>query len=160
MQTRDLISGLFFLALGIVFTVMAFRYGLMAEEGVPGPGLFPFVVGFTLIFLSALLFIGRHSSKGEEGGVVQKEAAFFKKGSWVKLLLVLVALCGYVMVLKSLGFVPTTFLFMIFLLRCVEPQKWKITVTVSLLTAGCSYALFDLWLKVDMPKGILKIVGG
>ena len=150
---------MFFLVLGIVFTVFAFHYGLVAGD-MPGPGLFPFVVGAALVFLSSILFIGHFSYKGDEGKKNGEEETSPPRGNWGKPLLVLIALCGYIVVLKYLGFVATTFLFMLFLLKSVEPQKWRTTFIASILTAALTYALFGLWLKVDMPKGIFGFIGG
>lgn len=158
MRTSDLLSGLFFLVLGIVFTVFAIRYGLVVD-GIPGPGLFPFVVGAALILLSSILFIGNQSYRGQadEGERMQKAP---DRKSWSNPILVLVALCGYMLALKHVGFVVTTFLFMLFLLRAVEPQKWRTSLSVSLLTAVLSYVLFHVWLRVEMPKGLLRFITG
>ena len=95
------------------------------------------------------------AAKKENGPV--KENFLPERDSLKKLLLALVALFTYVLVLKYLGFVLTTFLFMVFLLRFIEPQRWIVVFTAAILTSGIAYLIFNLWLKVQLPRGILGI---
>jgi hypothetical protein len=57
--------------------------------------------------------------------------------------------------LEWLGFLFTTFLFVWFLLKIVERRGWGFSVGVAALVAGASYAVFDLWLKAQLPAGLL-----
>jgi hypothetical protein len=41
------------------------------------------------------------------------------------------------------------------LFRFVEPQKWVVAVGGSALASIASYVVFELWLKTQLPRGIL-----
>jgi hypothetical protein len=57
--------------------------------------------------------------------------------------------------LNLAGFWIATFLLMIFLFKGVEPTRWLIAVTSSLITVFLSYVVFKVLLLVEFPQGIL-----
>ena len=154
MGTKEAIGSLFWIGVGLFFCIGALRYGLF-EEDVPGPGLLPLIAGMVLISLGIGVFI---PSLKKGAKTKSAEKGFFpEKDSFKKLFLAVVGLGGYGMALEYMGFLIMTFLFMIFLLRFIEPQKWTVVLTTSLLTAASSYLLFQIFLKVQLPKGIWGI---
>lgn len=154
MKYRDLISSFFWIAVGGIFCTGSLNYGFSRMRTIGG-GFFPFVAGIALISLSMVVLITALAAKKENGPV--KENFLPERDSLKKLLLALVALFTYVLVLKYLGFVLTTFLFMVFLLRFIEPQRWIVVFTAAILTSAIAYLIFNLWLKVQLPRGILGI---
>ena len=56
MRTRDLVSSLFWMGLGMAFLIGSLMQGLI-RRGVPGPGFLPFLTGAALIVLSLMVFI-------------------------------------------------------------------------------------------------------
>ena len=88
---------------------------------------------------------------------VGKEGDEFSGTHWPKLFLVLAALILYGLFLEKLGFVLTTFLLFSFLLWISEETKWPMILTVAGAAALGSYALFELWLQVRLPKGIFGL---
>ena len=154
MEKNDLISSLFWLGVGVIFCVGAIRLGLY--NGMPGAGLFPFMAGIILICLS-IMFLIFTITKGKEGEIV-REKFFPEKDSLRKVLSSVFALFAYQMALEPLGYLLTTFLFMIFLLIFIEPQRWMISITIAFLTTGSSYTIFVFLLNVRLPKGIFGIL--
>ena len=154
MEYRDLIGSLFWICIGEIFGIGALGYGLFSE-GVPEPGLLPFIAGSVMILLGISVLIT--SFKGERSGQASREKIFPERDSWKRLLYALFALSAYISCVEYLGFLFTTFLFMIFLLRLLEPQRWIVAFAVSILTAASSYLLFQIFLKTQLPKGILGI---
>jgi hypothetical protein len=154
MRRKEAIGSSFWIGVGLFFCVGALRYGLF-DEGVPGPGLLPSIGGIALISLGIGVLIpalkkGTKTKSAEKGFLPEKD-------SFRKLFLAVAALGAYGMALEYTGFLITTFLFMIFLLRFIEPQKWTVVLATSLLTAASSYLLFQFFLKVQLPKGIWGI---
>jgi len=149
MKNYYLMINLFLMLFGILFCAGALNYGLK----IPGPGCFPFAIGILLMFLSLLILITQIKRRKDE--IETSEKFFAKKEGWKRLFVSLFALLVYALALEYLGFLLDTFLFMIVELRFIEPQKWKTTVTAAFLTTVSSYALFDLLLKAQLPKGIL-----
>jgi putative tricarboxylic transport membrane protein len=154
MRKKEAIGSSFWIGVGLFFSAGAFRYGLF-EEGVPGPGLLPLIAGIILISLGVGVLIP--ALKKETKPKSAKKGFFPEKDSFKKLFLAVVAIGVYGMALEYMGFLIMTFLFMIFLLRFIEPQKWTVVLTTSLLTAASSYLLFQFLLKVQLPKGIWGI---
>jgi hypothetical protein len=66
------------------------------------------------------------------------------------------ALVAYGICLPYGGFILTTFVFMLFMLRIMEPQRWSRVFLISLSTAVLAYFLFAA-LDVQLPQGILGI---
>jgi putative tricarboxylic transport membrane protein len=149
MKTRDLISGIFWLGFGAVFTVGGLQQGLV-RQGIPGPGSMPFVVGLILMGLSVVIFVQALLSSSSA------KAKFFpREDSFSSLALALLALFIYGFFLKPAGFVLTTFVFLFFVLRWVGREGWISTLFFSLLTAVLSYLLFTA-LQVELPRGTWK----
>jgi heme O synthase-like polyprenyltransferase len=63
------------------------------------------------------------------------------------------ALFAYVLLMKPLGFILVTVLFIGFLLRAVEPQRWPVVIIGAIGTALGSFAIFNVWLKTQLPQG-------
>ena len=74
--------------------------------------------------------------------------------NWTKIALVLLSLLLYAFFLERLGFVLTTFVLVSFLLGCIEGTNWFRSVGVAGAAALASYAIFELWLKIRLPKGL------
>jgi hypothetical protein len=60
----------------------------------------------------------------------------------------------YYLFLEVLGYILTTFILMVLLLKAVESTRWRTVLLEAFVATFASYALFQLWLKVQLPKGI------
>jgi putative tricarboxylic transport membrane protein len=111
--------------------------------------------GVILIALSFMLLMGTMMGKGMEE---DKGIKFFpQKDSVKRLAITLSVLFLYSVSLAYLGFVITTFLFMMLLLQCLEPQRWMTSVIVAFITSVSVYLLFVLFLKVQFPIGVFGL---
>ena len=90
----------------------------------------------------------------EQGKII---TFFPQKDSLKRLVIVLFVLFMYSLSLVYLGFLITTFLFMILLLKFLEPQRWTTTLMIAFLTSISAYLLFEIFLKVQLPKGVFGI---
>lgn len=149
MKRYDQISSLFWLFFALLICIQSIRLPLGTWDD-PGPGFLPLGSGIVLGLLSSITYLKAHLRKSQ--GVQQ---AWFPKERWKNLLLVLAALFGYTICLEILGFLITTFFLLILLFRGVEPQKWVVSILGSALISFASYVVFELWLKAQLPKGIL-----
>jgi hypothetical protein len=50
----------------------------------------------------------------------------------------------------------TLAVFLIFIIKVVEKQSWKITLLVTIISIIVSYVLFGNLLSVPLPEGILS----
>jgi putative tricarboxylic transport membrane protein len=135
---------------GILFFVGAIRLGIYDE--LPRAGVFPALAAVSLIVLSFANMI--FSLRGTDRQKKATEKFFPEQDSLKKVSLTVLALFVYVMALEPIGFLATTFLFMIFLLRFIEPQNWPKNLLISLLTVFFSYLVFVHFLSMRLPKGI------
>jgi len=149
----DRISGIFFLLFSGYVCIKGLQLGLGGWNR-PGSGFLPFWSGATLGVLAILMLIQslRHD-QSSTAGEVQEEATLRP------ITLVLVSLVGYILLLKCLGFVVTTVLFVGFLLKTIERKGWMLTICVSLAVALGCYIIFERLLGSELPEGIQGLFG-
>jgi putative tricarboxylic transport membrane protein len=140
---HDKVTALFLLAVSVFFCVGSLPLGLGKLHN-PGAGFIPFFGGILLGCLSLGIFISTLRGKGASFGL----GKHWKKGAWV-----LGCLFFYLFVLNKIGFIITTFIFMILLLVSFRPRRWSGILLVSALTVVFSYLIFVRFLGVDLPKG-------
>jgi putative tricarboxylic transport membrane protein len=139
-------SALFWVAVGILACYGATRLGLGSVTE-PGPGFIFFWSGLILVILSFIVLAD--SVRSSADSVREMEEM-----NWAKIVLVLLSLLFYAFFLERLGFVLTTFVLLSFLLGLIERTNWARSLELSSATALVSYAIFELWLKIRLPKGI------
>ena len=66
---------------------------------------------------------------------------------------VVVALVLFAVGMDYLGFCLGTALFLGFLLKAVDPQRWTTVCAVAILGAAITYGVFQYWLNVPLPEG-------
>jgi len=142
-MSKDLASSLFWLAIAIFFSLDGFINLKLGSLRSPGPGFFPFWGGVVLGLLSLVLLLSSLKNMGRLSLSVLKSS---------KLLLVTGALLAYLLLLETFGFVTITFLFLFLLFR-MEYRGWVFSAVTALIGAVSSYALFQLWLKTQLPAG-------
>ena len=148
----DKASSLTWLAgsLVIILGSRAYSFGTWSH---PGPAFLPLLCGIIMAALSLIIFV--QAILRDRKGVQEEDVSSFFTGRWAKLVAALFILFAYPFFLESLGFVPMTFVFMLFTLKVVEPTKWRTSLLASVLATTVCYFLFNSWLKVPMPKGFL-----
>jgi putative tricarboxylic transport membrane protein len=149
MKRYDEISSLVWMSLAIFICIESTRLPFGSWRD-PGAGFFPLLSGIFLGFLSGLTLVRAFLNKKEE-----LREKWYPQDKWKSLISVLMVLIGYAVFLEILGFLLSTFLLLVFLFRGIEPQRWIVAIGGSALASVISYAVFELWLKTQLPKGIL-----
>jgi len=149
-REKDRISALLLVVVGIAICFGSLRLSLGGFHK-PGPGFFPFLVGSILGVLSFLIFL--QSFKGLAGD--DRKAFWPNPPRSLKMSYILIALILYAIGMNYLGFFLSTLLFLGFLLRAIEPQRWPAVLTGSILGTALFYGIFKYWLEVPFPTGIL-----
>ncbi len=151
MNHDQLSSGIFFL-LGCAIALYSLQYRL-GTLAAPESGLMPFLSGAAIALLGALgIVLGTLRRRRGEGW-----QPLFRGVAWRRGLLTTLALLGYLLLQKPLGFTLTTVLFIGFLLRAIFPQRWGVVIVTAVLTAALSYLIFEVWLQAQLPTGPLGI---
>jgi hypothetical protein len=124
----------------------------------PGAGFVAFVTGLFLMLMGALICIGgrravQGSPKDKKQEIRYSGASFF--GSPVfKLAYAVALLLVYALLLDRLGYVLTTFLVMFGLFYDPGRRRFGLAFTASLLSAGMTYVVFEMWLHTQLPRGV------
>ena len=147
---RDRVGALVLLAavIGILYGSVKLSLGDLHR---PGPGFFSFLAGLVLGILSLISLL--QSLKAVPGE--QSKPFWPHPGKTIKMAFVFIGLIVYVFLMDYLGFGLATFVFLAALLRGIQPQRWSIVFSVSILGVAASYAIFQYWLDLQLPKGFL-----
>ena len=150
MRNTDQSSSLFWLAIGIGIALCSLKYGIGTFHE-PGPGFITFFAGAILIILSLGLFFS--CFRDQEGGSSLK--SLWAGLETRKVLYVILLLLAYTFLLKPVGFLISTFFLLSLLFRVKGAYRLKTIFLMSILVTASSYIIFEIWLKAQLPKGIL-----
>jgi putative tricarboxylic transport membrane protein len=138
----DRIASVVFLAVGALFIVGSRHIASSSYGSVVGPDIFPFVLGIFLVLLSIRLFY--------ETFMGQKQQEYKEKLQYKPFLIIFAATLVYVLTLETIGYVITTFLFLLVCFQTMERSKVIASLIISAAFSGLVYFLF-----VDVLKGTL-----
>lgn len=151
---KDFSSGLCLLFLGLFLAFQSTKLSIWGESG-PEAGFFPFAIAFIIIGASLLTVLRSFGSKQitDNDKIVEEQKkvrpSTFKASAYAILMLL------YSISLATIGFLITSSLFLLLILKHVEKQSWKMTILIASASVLLSYLLFVYLLKVPLPKGSL-----
>ena len=134
------------LALAALLEARKLPFGTLSS---PQPGFFPLILAIFLAFFSVVLLAQEIPQTDRETGAFPGGLAL-----WKRIGLAIGALVAFGLLFETLGYLPSTFLFIAFLMRAVERQKWWLVFVVAFSTSLASYLLFGLLLNTPLPSGI------
>lgn len=73
------------------------------------------------------------------------------------IVVVLAALFIYAFFFTTIGFIVSTFVFVLILIGIVERKNWYIVILVSVTSSLLSYLIFKIWLQSNLPKGMFGL---
>jgi len=132
--------------LAIGYLVMAFRLPKYPYVPVDADAV-PIVLGFLLLLLSGFLYFQKDNH--------QQGKIRIPKNEKIVILAVLGFVLLFIALLEILGFLLTTVLFLFGNTWFLGYRNWKRNLIVSLAVPLAIYALFDYFLKISLPRGIL-----
>jgi uncharacterized membrane protein len=149
-----LYCSLFWLLFSVVMGQQAFRLpmGVMRD---PGAGFFPLVIALVTGLLAILALAAALRKKQEPMAAQSEVPDSTERFRWWNIAVILAALIAYALSLPTLGFLVNTFLFMLLLLKVIEPQTWTKSLIAAGITAVASELFFNVMLNAQIPKGIL-----
>lgn len=151
MRQADRIAGAVLLALAVAFSTGALKYYTYSGPGGPGSAFLPFWLGVIMAVLAGWLLVGALRSR-------DPGAEWLPRGEGLRrLALVLGVTVAFVTLLKIVGMILGTALFLIVLMRALDRNPWPLTLSVAAATAGLNYLIFTYWLRVPFPLSVLGI---
>lgn len=157
--SKQIISFLVLILFGIVFLGVNTRYafGTLAD---PGSGVFPLVAGLSLVALACWeLFQATRPLKGEARKVTGPATAGEGKGAGkaaeTKVFLLIFVIALYIAGVQRVGFLTSTFVLVLTTSRLSGARDWSRPVLLGLGILLFCYLLFEVWLKLALPRGWL-----
>lgn len=149
MRKTDAVFSLLLLGFSVLVAEESLRlpFGTMRK---PGVAFLPFLLSVLLAALSLTLMIQAVKKRGGDatGGL--------QVGRWKEAGLCLAALLAFALVFEWLGYVISTVLLLVFLMRAVEPVKWWLVLVIAVLSSLVTYIVFSL-LGTPLPAGLLGL---
>lgn len=149
MKKADVISAIVLLVLsGFVL----YQSWLMPESKTfgPGPAFLPGWLGVVLAVLATILLISalRRSPSAEDKNPFPLGGAMLAVGK------VLGGLAVFALLMETIGFIVNTFLFVLYLMRTTQRERWPMAALIALLTTAGLYMVFRVLLKISLPTNI------
>lgn len=133
-------------ALGIFVSSYSYRIGIGSLSN-PGPGLFPFLLGFLLFSLSSYKIKKEIRNIATE---TEHNPLIFK--GFIALVSILLF---YSLFLQTLGYILTTFITLSLLFRTAGYKHWVRILIYAICIVFIIYFIFT-YLGVRFPQGFLK----
>ena len=146
MRSADRITAVLLLIVSAAFAAGALKFYKWWGHDGPGSAFLPFWLGVVMACLAALMLF--RSSK-------ERLAEWMPKGEAGKRVLVVLGVtAAFIALLKVLGMVVGTALFLIVLVRYLGRHRWWVTIAIALAAAAANWLVFVYWLRVPMPEGM------
>lgn len=144
LSNRDFVGGTILLIFATWFYITA---QAIPNGNYPGmqPSFFPSFLGVILAFLS-LFVVGN----GVKEVLQNKETEYEKKDHKTVLILVLM-LALYIVILKYLGFIITTVLYLIAVMSLLKAGKPAKIIPIAVIISLAVYFIFGMGFKVPLP---------
>ena len=146
MRSADRVTAVFLFALSAAFAAGALKYYSWWGSGGPGSAFLPFWLGLVMALLALMMLV--RSLKEKDPG-----AAWLPRGEGLRdMLVVLGATVLFVALLKTIGMVLGTALYLAGLVWYLGRHRWWVTLAVAVAAAGFNWLVFVRWLRVPFPE--------
>jgi putative tricarboxylic transport membrane protein len=172
MKRVEYIPPLFFIGIGAVIMYQSlFNLAYFdAKRGAPGPGFLAFWLSVGLLLVSAGIIIDllrqpapveapRQIPDDELLAEMEREAEMDERWpdrtGWVRIGYLMIPFVVLLTVFEQLGFIVSASLYVMIAAYGLGYRKLPVLILASILSGVLLYMLFDTWLGVNLPNGIL-----
>ena len=149
-DNSELWSGLVALALSLFVVWSGIDMG-MGTINDPGSGYVVFYAGLLMILFSVIMLY----SAVKDGGPTF--VSLWRDVLWTKPMIVIALLIAFTLAFETLGFLISTIILLIVLLRVIDPVPWVRAISIAVLVPlTCWYVLVKL-LLIQLPAGVFQI---
>lgn len=150
MRRSYLITGAVFLLLAVFIAVEALKLQYYTRLG-PGPGFFSFWLAVILGALALIMMLQATFGQPEP----MPKDFFSNRIGYLRIGGVVLSLVFAIALLEPLGFSLTMFVVCAFMLYALGRQRIIFILLVSIAFSFGTYYVFDHWLQVALPRGVL-----
>ena len=136
------------LGLALVIIGISIDYGFGSLEQ-PGQGLYTFFVGAFILVFNTLNMISPEKKSPS------RILLFANQGQMKKFIFLGIILIAWILAMPYLGYAPMTFIATFLIAKAIELEGWSKPFLLSMGTSLFIYLLFDYFLYIDLPRGIL-----
>lgn len=137
--------------LGLIFIYESLHLTLI-QEGVPGTGFFPLLLGLLMTPLGFVIFISTVISKDKE------TINWPNRSKAQELLLIMLALSLYIFLMHFIGFAISTLFFCAILMRILRRLWWVNALIAGIIISTLLTIILDMEFGVPLPRGELFTV--
>lgn len=150
MIRAEKVTSLLLILFAVFIGVESRKYPLGTIDN-PGPGFLPLLLGVAMAVMAIALTV-----RVWKNGTAKVHRPFWpEKGGLLKVSLTFVTILIFTTLLEITGYMINIFFLFLVLLRPIGRQKWIWSVAISLAAVLVSYLLFDKWLMIPLPRGIM-----
>ena len=153
MKTGFLIEVFVILIIGLISIIDGIRLttGVRIESGfdILGPGFYNIGIGSLVIIVGVIYFIfsrGKDETQAKDATVTKNKIRFVS---------MIAVMAIYAFLMHLIGYLVSTFVFFVLILRVVGFRSWLINVIVSIVSSISLYIVFVKWLNMIFPRGVL-----
>lgn len=157
----DSVAGGVGVAFSLVYLAIALQIpSSFSSAELVGPRVFPIAIGVALALASlALLVKGLREASSDEGGEpaepVEEEDDTLEQNS-TRLGVIIALLFGYILLFVPLGYLISTFLFVLTVTMYLDSRHWIRNLVYAILFPIVVYFVFTELLRVTLPTGLLS----
>lgn len=144
----ELWGGLAWLAFGLFVTWQGWTQGLGTLQE-PGSGFAVFWTGIIATGLAATIVASALAAGGPS------LSSLWHDTRWQKVLLVMALLLVFGFFFEQIGFIPSSLILLLVLMRFIDPVPWWQAIVVSFGAVIGMWLLLSKFLKIQMPAGLL-----
>ncbi len=142
-KTFDTIAGCVFLVVGLFFVVGSRGISRSSYGSNVGPDVFPFGLGIALMLLAVIVI---YQARRIEGTAKEKGARDTRR-----LGLLLLATVAYVAVFETLGYVISTFGYLVFVFQAMERKGLIASIAISAFFSCFVYTIYVTLFQGTLP---------
>ncbi|MEM1504743.1 tripartite tricarboxylate transporter TctB family protein [Domibacillus sp. 8LH] len=142
-RTFDRYASIIFLLIGVFFITESRKIAATSYGSNVGPDIFPIGLGILLILLSIKLFIEAVKNKQDGRGG--------EKPDYKRFFIIFAAAILYIVLLEPLGYVITTFLFLLIGFQVLERGGWLKSIVIAAAFSFGVYYIFVGLLQGSLP---------
>lgn len=153
MRKGDRVFSIISMGLSLWLILESQKFSYTSKFG-PGPGFLPFWLGIILASIALFSFVGTISGKRRDE---EDEPRLPGWASLSRVGLIMLIMVGFALVVNTLGFILTVFLFVSILLFALEGVGAMKSLFYGMIFSAFVFLVFLYWMELDLPKGLLGI---
>ncbi|NUB15458.1 tripartite tricarboxylate transporter TctB family protein [Azospirillum brasilense] len=159
-RSADLFAGAVVAAVAVAAIVVSGGFPTMAGLDTDvGPARFPIIYAGALLVLSAILVIGRLMPKRGAPAAPAEPQAPAEAFRFHRVAIGVVATAVYIYMLSLIGYLPTTVVFLIGMMRLMGMRSWVRAPIIAVAVTAFLYLVFLYALQIPLPDGSLFETG-